>query len=393
MQDHYDVVIVGGGVNGSSTAYHLSAGDGFDGRVLVVERDPSYEGAPSARATGGIRQQFSTPENIRIGLYGAHFVKHVDEFLSVDGEPVGLVFREQGYLLLATPDMLPMMQENHAAQRDEDADIRFLPTRELLNAFQWLTANDLAGGFFGASNEGWLDPYGLLMAFRRKARSLGAEYVKDEVVEVLREGRRVTGVRLRDGGVVSAGAVVNTAGASGGRALAESADVSVPIESRLRVSFIFECREDLSDAPLTLLPSSVAFRPEGARYLATVPPPPDEDPERFDFEIDYSVFDERIWPSLAEYIPAFEAIKLSHAYSCHYDVNTLDENLIIGLTPELDNFYLALGLSGHGMQQSPAVGRALYELVAFGEFRSLDLTRFGYQRVLTGEGIHEKHCW
>jgi glycine/D-amino acid oxidase-like deaminating enzyme len=393
MRQRYDVVIVGGGLNGSSTAYHLASQPGFDGSVLVVERDPTYENAPSARASGGIRQQFSTRENVQIGLFGAHFVKTIDERLAVDGEPVGLVFRERGYCLLATAEALPLMQASHAVQREEGADIVFDDREALARRFPWLHCDGLAGGFFGRSNEGWVDPYGLLMAFRRKAISLGVDYVKDEAVDLERDGRRVTAVRLRGAGRVSAGRVVNTAGASGGRAIGRCAGVELPIESRLRNSFVFECREDLSGAPLTVLPDGTAWRPEGARYLVNLSPPPEKDPERHDIEIDFSLFEETIWPSLARWVPAFEAIKLVQSYACHYDLNTLDENLIIGLTPELDNFYVALGLSGHGMQQSPAVGRALYELIAFGEYRSIDLTRFGYQRVLTGEGIHETNCW
>ncbi len=393
MRQRYDVVIVGGGVTGSSTAYHLVSQGGFDGTVLVVERDPSYEGAPSARATGGIRQQFSTEENIRIGLYGAQFVKQVDEHLAVDGEATGLVFREQGYLLLATDSMLPVMRENNVRQRALGAEIAFKDPPALAARFPWLSAEGLAGGFFGERNEGWTDPYGLLQAFRRKARSLGAEYVADEALEIVCDGGRVTGVRLRDAGVVGAGLVVDAAGASGARALAETAGVSLPIESRLRSTFVFECREDVSGAPLTVLPIGLAWRPEGQRFLSTIAPPPERDPDTRSFDIDYSVFEETIWPALAERVPAFEAIKLVQAYSCHYDFNTLDENLIIGPCPGVEGLLVAVGFSGHGMQQSPAVGRALYELVSFGEYRSIDLTRFGFERVLTGEGVHESNNW
>ena len=393
MDKFYDVVIVGGGVIGCSSAYHLGASNDFDGKVAVIERDPSYEGAPSARASGGIRQQFSTAENIQMGLAGAKFVKHIDEFLSVDDEPVGLVFREQGYLLLANTQHLAAMHSSHATQLALGAAIQFRSPAQLKDDFPWLNNAGLAGGFFGASNEGWVDPYSLLMAFRRKARSLGVEFIHDKATALLREGNRVIGVRLQSGGDIGAHTVINTAGASGGRALAGSAGVDVPIESRQRTSFIFECKDDLRTAPLTVFPNGLAWRPEGTRHLTSIAPVPANDPERFDFDIDERPFFDVIWPTLAEQVPAFEAIKLVNSYCCHYDVNTLDENLIIGPVPTLDNFYLAVGLSGHGMQQSPAIGRALSELICFGEYRSIDLTRFGYERVLTGEGIHETNCW
>ncbi|MBT6277409.1 MAG: FAD-binding oxidoreductase, partial [Chromatiales bacterium] len=305
----------------------------------------------------------------------------------------GVAFREQGYLVLATEASLPVLTSNHALQRAEGADIISLQGASLQARFPWLNMAGLVGGFFGASNEGWVDPYMLLQAYRRKARSLGVEFVSDEALHIEHEGGLARAVRLRGAGRIGAGVVLNSAGASGSRALARSLGVDIPIESRLRTTFVFECRDDLADAPLTILPNGSAWRPEGTRHIATLAPPPERDPERFDFDLDHDQFEAEIWAPLAAQIPAFEAIKVVHAYCCHYDLNTLDENAIIGLLPGFSNAYLAAGFSGHGMQQSPAVGRALTELIVHGEFRTLDLSRFGYGRVVAGEGIHESNCW
>ena len=394
MNSSYDVVIVGGGLSGCSTAYWLLSQPDFTGSVLVVERDPTYQNAPSAKATGGIRQQFSTPENVQIGLFGAEFAKSIEGRLAVDDESTGVIFRERGYLVLATPAALPVLQSNHVVQTAQGADIVFLGQAALNARFPWIKVQGLAGGFFGQSNEGWVDPYSLLQAFRRKARALGAVFVADEAIGVMHNGRRVSGVELVAGGKIDAGVVVNTAGARGARPISESAGVPLPIESRLRCTFVFECREPgIEGGPLTVLPNGTAWRPEGARFLVNVSPPEDRDPETLEHEIDHALFDDIIWPTLAEWIPAFEAIKVVQTYSCHYDFNTLDENLIIGLAGDFENFYMAAGFSGHGMQQSPAVGRALSELICFGEFRSLDLRRLGYARVRTGERILESNCW
>ena len=394
MDKHYDVVIVGGGVTGSSTAYWLMSQPDFSGSVLVVERDPTYENSPSAKASGGIRQQFSTPENVQIGLFGAHFVKHIDEHLAVDDEPTGVIFREQGYLILATEEALPVLQANHAVQLAEGAQIAFKDPADLVSSFPWIRSDELAGGFFGEHNEGWIDPYSLLQAFRRKARALGAHFVTDRALSMSRSADRVTEVTLATGGKITVGAVVNAAGASGARALANSVGVALPVESRLRCSFVFECREQgLSGGPLTILPNGVAWRPEGAKFLVNVSPPASRDPETLEHNFDHGLWEDIIWPSLAQWVPVFEAIKVVQTYSCHYDVNVLDENVIIGLAGNYENFYLAAGFSGHGMQQSPAIGRALSELICFGEYRSIDLSRFGYERVLSGEGIFESNCW
>jgi FAD-dependent oxidoreductase domain-containing protein 1 len=379
MRRAYDVVIAGGGVNGCACAYFLAASPDFDGTVAVIERDPTYRDAPSARATGGIRQQFSTPENVRIGLFGADFVKHIGEHLAVDGVAPDVGFRESGYLLLATPEMLPVMRENNALQRRLGASIVLHGTDALASRFPWLTLEGIAGGSFGEAGEGWIDPYSLLQAFRAKARALGVELVTAEVASILRRGARVSGVRLADGTTIGAGSVVDAAGASGAARLAASAGIRLPIESRKRCTFVFTTRTPITGVPLTILPEGLAFRPEGTTFLANLAPPPERDPECFDHEIDHALFEEQI--------------KLAHAWSCHYDFNTFDENAIVGPAGEIENLYLLVGFSGHGLQQSPAMGRATAELIVHGAFRTLDLQRMGYARIAAGEALRESNCY
>ncbi len=389
MADSYDVVIVGGGAIGSAIAYFLRAEPGFDGTVLVVERDPSYEYCSSARATGGVRQQFSTPENIEIGLYGAQFVKEIGEHLSVDGEAPDVGFREQGYLILATEAGIPALNEVLATQRAHGADIAFLDRGDLGHRFPWIVADGLAGASFGERNEGWLDPYGLLQAFRRKARDLGADYVHDEVVDLTREGERLTGAVLREGGSVKAGVVVNTAGARNAAQVAAMAGVEIPVEPRKRSAFVVATKEDVSAWPLTIHPNGVWGRPEGQGYLCGTAPPEDQDPANWDFDEHYWLFEETVWPTLYARIPAFEELRVERSYCCHYDFNTFDQNAIIGRHPERANFFIATGFSGHGLMQSPATGRAVMELITHGGYRTLDLTRFGVERIAAGERVLE----
>lgn len=392
MTDSHDVIIIGGGLTGCATAYFLAAGN-FDGSVLVVERDPTYANAPSTRSSGGIRQQFSTPENIRIGLFGAEFVKNIAQYLSVNGEAPVVDFKERGYLILASPDNLSRMQDNHALQRQLGADIAYQTNDDLTVRYPWLATQGLAGGFLGLTNEGWLDPYSLLQAFRRKAISLGVTIITDEVIQLRRRKNRVTELVLRSDGSLTSGVVLNAAGARDATGLAAQIGIRLPVEPRKRCAFVFECREEIGNTPQVILPNGVAFRYEGKRYLAVVAPPPERDPPTTDFDIDYGLFDEIIWPALAERVPAFEAIKVTNAHSCHYDFNTLDENVILGHVPEVENFLVAAGFSGHGLMQSPAVGRALSELIRFGEYRTLDLARLGYERVLAGTPLLETNCY
>ncbi len=383
-----DVAIVGGGVVGSAIAYFLAGPLGFTGSIAVIEKDPTYAEAATSRSAGGIRQQFSTPENIRMSIFGASFVKSVAEHLSTEGERAEVPFVEGGYLFLASDAGLDVLHGNHQLQTSLGADIVFETAAELKLRFPWLNVEGIAAGTYGTRNEGWIDPYSLLQAFRRKARSLGVTYLKDEAVGLQREGNRVAGLRLADGGDLACGALVNAAGYFA-RDIAAAAGIDLPVRPRKRFVYVFDCREPVGRAPLLIDPTGVYFRPEGASYICGVSPPEHDDPDCTDFEVDYSLFEEVVWPTLAQRVPAFEAIKLVRAWAGHYDYNTLDQNAILGPHPEVANFYFANGFSGHGLQQSPAVGRAIAELIVHGAYRSIDLRRFSFERVLNNRPIPE----
>jgi FAD-dependent oxidoreductase domain-containing protein 1 len=383
-----DVVIIGGGVIGSAIAYFLAGRTDFKGSITVIEKDPTYEAAATPRSAGGVRQQFSTPENIRMSMFGAAFIKEAGEHLTVDGDVVELPFVEWGYLFLATATGLETLRTNHTTQTSLGAKVALLMPSELKTRFPWLNVADLAGGCFGLANEGWTDPYGLLQAFRRKARSLGVTYLADEVAGLERVGNRVSSVSLRDGGRLACGAVVNAAGYHA-NVIAGMIGVDLPVRPRKRIVYVFDCRDKPERAPLTIDPTGVWCRPEGANFIGGISPPEQDDPDATDFEIDYRLYEDVVWPTLAHRIPAFEAIKLVRAWVGHYNYNTLDQNAILGPHPEVQNFHFANGFSGHGLQQSPAVGRAIAELIAYGAYRSLDLSRFGYERVMNNLPISE----
>ncbi|MGE0118709.1 MAG: NAD(P)/FAD-dependent oxidoreductase [Dongiaceae bacterium] len=384
----FDVVIIGGGVIGSAIAYFLAGPVGFKGSIAVVEKDPTYETAATPRSAGGVRQQFSTPENIQMSAFGAAFIKSVGEHLSVEGETAEVPFTEWGYLFLATDSGLDTLRGNHTTQTSLGAKVALLTPSELTARFPWLNVEDLVGGCYGLADEGWTDPYGLLQAFRRKARALGVTYLTDEAVGIERADHRVAGVTLRDGGRLGCGAVVNAAGYHAHK-LAAAAGIDLPVRPRKRIVYVFDCRNGPEQAPLIVDPTGVWCRPEGAGFIGGISPAEPDDPDTIDLEIDYRWYEEVVWPTLAHRIPAFEAIKLVRAWAGHYDYNTLDQNAILGPHPELKNFYFANGFSGHGLQQSPAVGRAIAELIVHGGYRSIDLGRFGYERVLRQAPLFE----
>ncbi|MCA3701816.1 MAG: FAD-binding oxidoreductase [Methylobacterium sp.] len=392
MAENHDVVIAGGAVTGSSTAWHLAAHPGFSGRILVVEPDMTYQRSASALSAGSIRQQFSQPVNIAISLHGIGFLRAIGEILAVESDRPNVGLHEGGYLYLGEEAHREGFTANNAIQRAMGADIALLDAAELKRTFPWLETSDLAIGSYGVSGEGWFDGYGLMQAFRAKARSLGVEYRKGRVTGVEIASGRVTGVTLEDGSRIGCATLVNAAGASGARALSAEMGFPVPIYAKKRSVFSFSCKEALPRHPLIIDKSGVWWRPEGEGYITGYSPDDlDETDHSTDFEVDWALFEEVIWPALAMRIPAFEAIRPGRAWAGHYDMNLLDHNALVGWVPGLANGFIACGFSGHGLQQSPALGRGLAELITEGRYTSLDLADLSPERVLTSTPLRERN--
>ena len=373
-----EIVIVGGGAMGSSIAWHLAGDTNFDGRVTVIERDPAYTRASSALSASSIRQQFSTPLNILLSRYGIGFLRRARELLDVD-----LGLKEPGYLFLASPAGEAVLRANNAIQKGEGCAVELLEPKGLAQKFPAISTDGVALASHGTANEGWFDGPALMQAFRRKARERGVEYIEDEVV-----GLAPHEVTLRSGRVLSARTIVIAAGPWSGE-VAAMAGIALPVEPRRRSVFVFDCRETLPLLPLTIDPSGVWFRPEGRFWLAGTTPAPGNDPPGAPLEIQHQEWDDMVWPALAHRVPAFEAAKVVNSWAGYYEYNTFDQNGIVGRHPRIENLIFATGFSGHGIQQSPAVGRAVAELIVHGDYRTLDLNTFGYDRIESGRPIRE----
>jgi sarcosine oxidase len=386
-----DVAIVGGGIVGSAVAWFLAVERHFAGRIVIVERDPSYRDCSTARSAGGLRQQFSTPENIAMSLFTLATFRRLTTLFGADAD---VSFREQGYLILGGADGAKVLGENVALQQSMGADIALLEAAGLTAHFPWLAADGVAAGGFGRSGEGWFDPPSLAGLFRGAAVAAGAVVLRDEVVDIDVAAGRIAGVRLAGGGRLSCDRLVNAAGAWAG-ALAALAGVALPVEPRKRYVYVIDCREPpeaLRQAPLTVDPSGVWFRPEGRLFLAGKSPAPDREPPVGDLEeIDHAFFEDEVWPRLAARVPAFERVKVVNAWAGYYDTNTLDHNAVIGPHPEIANLYFANGFSGHGAQQAAAAGRAIAELIVDGAYRTVDLTRLGYARIAALAPLRERN--
>lgn len=376
-----NVVIVGGGIMGSATAYFLRTLSP-DVNVTVFERDPAYEKASSALSAGGIRQQFSTALNCQMSLFGISFLRDLGKLLEVDGDRPDIGLTEGGYLYLCTAADEAVLRSRYELQRSQGADVRFMSPGELKDFFPWLATDDLAAGVYGQSGEGWYDGYGLMRALRRKAIALGARYLPEEVTAITVRGGAVEAVNTAQGTKLSCDVLVNAAG-PWARQVSELMGVALPVRARRRPIFMFETPAKLPRCPLLIDPSGPYFRPEGKNFIVGYSPDAAHDPDDLPLEVDYSAFDEILWPTLAQRVPALESLKMLKAWAGYYEYNTVDQNAVIGLHPALRNAYFANGFSGHGLQHGPATGRGLAELIVHGRYQTLDLSPLGWDRLLS----------
>ena len=382
------IVIIGGGVIGSSTAYHLAmAGHAAD--AVVIEPDPTYEFAASPRATGGIRQLFTVPENILMVQYGHEMYGKFETVMAVDGDPAPIDFHRRGYLWMGSgmADMDCLMA-SWRIQTAHGARVELLDRKGVKHRFPSMQVDDIDIAAY-SPDDGYMDPHSVLMGFRRKAASLGIKYIKDRVVDFEVTGNRVAAVKLESGERLACDKVLNAANCWGPD-LCEKVGMKVPVYPMRRLTFYFEIRETLEPMPLTRhISKNVEFRPQGAGYISGNTKY--DEPPGFNWDVDYDYFDEAIWPGVAARVPAFEALKVMGAWAGHYDQNYFDHNAILGpWVGGIENFHIALGFSGHGLMQAPAVGRGISELLLHGRYRTLDLSRLGYRRILDGTPLADQ---
>lgn len=382
----YDVVIIGGAIVGSSVAYYLRE-HGFSGSIALIERDSHFTHSATTLSCASIRQQFSVPENIRLSQFTLNLFRDLKQAFGTEAD---IGFHEKGYLILASDSGVPILEANHKTQLALGADIVIEDAAALRERFSWLSTEGIAAGAYGRTGEGWFDAHAMLMLFRKALKTRNVDLISASVTGIGRQGDRITTVTLDNDDTLEAGTVVNAAGPNAGEVSA-MAGIALPVEPRKRSVFVFEAREKFADMPLIVDPSGIYVRPEGSVYITGGADPHDTDgpADPQDFEPDWPQFEDIIWPLLATRVPAFEAIKATRAWAGHYDYNVLDQNAVIGPHPEVANFIFANGFSGHGLQQAPAVGNALAELLVHGTYRTVDCSPFGYARIAESRPFRE----
>ncbi|CAN5891246.1 FAD-binding oxidoreductase [soil metagenome] len=381
-----DAIVVGGGCMGLATAHHLTRADASMA-VTVVERDPTLERSSTLLSDGNVRIQFNLEENIVISRYAMAVLESFDDEMETEGTRPQVAMRRQGNLFLSDADGMPDALAGLERQVAHGCEVRWMDMAEVAAEFPPYWSPQLVGGTFGP-DDGSVDPTAVVEGYRRAAVASGVTFRQAEVTGLTAKSGLVSGVELAGGEVLSAPTVVVCAGAWS-TALLATVGVEIPVEPVMRTVYVVasDVGRGMS-LPSAFLPSGVYVIPEHERTFLIAWSLPD-DPVGFDFTpADRSRFYDIIWPELAHHLPAFDRLEVVRSWAGLYEQNILDANAIVGEWPTVGGLYQATGFSGHGFQQCHAVGRHLAELITGAE-PSLDLSRLGPARILSGEPLHE----
>jgi sarcosine oxidase, subunit beta len=377
-----EIVIIGGGIVGSSVAYHLTAAG--CGNVLVIERETQQGKGSTGKSMGGVRAQFSTPVNIQMSLYAIPFYASFDERL---GHPAG--YRPQGYLFCATTDKhMAYLRTNYEKQVALGLkDVRIVTGDEIRSMFPLLRGDDIIGGSF-CTSDGFVDPYSAMIGFMTWAAEHGAKLWKNaDVTAIRRDARGICEVETSRG-TVATRVVVNCAGAWAA-AVAKMVDVELPVEPLRRMLVPTEPFDQFPhSAPMIIdMSNGFHFRPESLGFLLAWNDP--EETPGFKAEFEPS-FIEKILTRAADRVPCFEnlAVNPKRAWAGLYEM-TPDHHPILGEVPEAPGFFLANGFSGHGVMHAPATGKILADLILTRKTDLIDASLLSFARFAEGRMIHE----
>ncbi|HUJ96037.1 MAG TPA: FAD-dependent oxidoreductase [Terriglobales bacterium] len=377
-----EVVIIGGGIVGSSIAYHLVAAGCKD--VVVIERESAQGKGSTGKSMGGVRAQFSTPVNIQMSLYSIPFYASFDERL---GYPAG--YRPQGYLFCATNDKhLAYLRANFEKQVAMGLkDVKLVAADEIRRMFPQLRADDIVGGSF-CSTDGFVDPYSAMIGFMTWASDHGAKLQKNTVVTgIQRDAQGVAGVETNKGSIATRKAV-NCAG-PWAASVAAMAGIDLPVEPLRRMLVPTEPFDQFPhSAPMIIdMSNGFHFRPEALGFLLAWNDPEETPGYKTDFD---SAFVEKILTRAADRVPVFEnlAVNPKRAWAGLYEM-TPDHHPILGPVPDVSGFFLANGFSGHGVMHAPATGKILSDLILTGRTSLVDASLLGLARFAEGRMIEE----
>ena len=386
-----DVVIIGGSVVGSSAAWHLLQ-DGFAGRIVVVERDPTYVKASAHRAMGGIRQQFCTPVTVQMVQYSVGLWKEFDRTFAVAGHEPHAWFRQRGYLFLADAAGAASLMKRYELERRAGARVQMLARDEIRAIVPDLMLDDIVFGMLGP-DDGYAAPREVVRGFRHAAATAGAEFVHDEVRAIDVRGDAVRGVRLASGAVIETSTVVNAAGPWAGT-IAALAGVEVPVAPMRQMLFRATLPRYWSYRfPMVIDPGGVHWRHDDP----VAPGDPDriivaftkwDEPIGEHFEPSLERWQQEFEPALLARLPGLAPLTDVEGWAGLYEM-TPDHNPVLGEHPARRGLIFANGFSGHGLMMSPATGKIVSEIVRTGSSQTFDISIFAPDRFERGALVHD----
>ncbi len=376
MNPSADVLIIGGGVIGSSIALHLKK-DGFTGRVAVIERDPSYQFASSALAMGGVREQYMSRVNVAMAQYS---IALYEKTLDVD-------FHQRGYLFLGNRENWPSLLRRYEVEKSLGVSVELLEVRDIQRLVPELRLDDLVGGLIG-QRDGYVDARKVLRFLRTQAEQSGCVYVADEVKRIDVAHGEIKAVYVTREGRIETNRVVIAAGAYSG-SIGEMAGVDVPVTPVRQQVFRCELpRRWTYEFPMTIDPGGIHWRSYGENEIVVVKTKHDE-PPGIRFGADLDRFRNEFMPDLIRRLPEFKDLKLVFGWGGLYEM-TPDQNGIIDEHPAIHGLYFACGFSGHGLMTSPATGKAMSDLIRLGRFQTIDASPLSYRRFERNEPFFDE---
>jgi glycine/D-amino acid oxidase-like deaminating enzyme len=381
-----DLIVIGGGVMGASISYNL-ANDGFDGQIFVFEKDRSYTYSSTTLSAAGVRELFSQPISIKMANYNIDVLERFEEEMAVDGERPYIDFMQNGQMIIADAKNFPLLKKQAALQQELGARVDILSAADTQKLIPEINIEGVAGAAISRRG-GKLDAYGLLQGYSKKGRSLGVNYVYEEVTKISKNGKTIVELETSGGNKYSAPIVVLAAGPWSAE-VGKMMGINLPVKPLRRMIHVVKPQEEFCQhCPKIFFGTGPSITPEtGGSFLVTRRK--DDEQYGFNFKVDYRFFPEIVWPEIAERVPALEALKVMREWAGLYSVCIWDSNEILGKHPEIDNLYLAIGFSGHGLQQAPSVGKGISELIRDGKYQTIDLAPFRFERKLENDLIEE----
>uniref|UniRef100_A0A0N4Z5L0 FAD-dependent oxidoreductase domain-containing protein 1 n=1 Tax=Parastrongyloides trichosuri TaxID=131310 RepID=A0A0N4Z5L0_PARTI len=428
-----EVVIIGGGLSGSATAFWLKQRfRDEDFKVVVVENPDSFKESNTMLDPGSLTHQFSHPEFIEMSKFTSEFLRHAGEHLQILDSPTpDINLLPVGHMHLArNEEEANKLREMWKVQIGKSAKIAYYDKEELKSTFPFMNFEDVIAGTYGLEDEGAIDTWQLISAIREKNITLGVHYIKGEVEDFLYENENIHSTKIYNEveevdashlkrkllrGIIikpkMTGAsprpirshmIVNAAGPWSGK-IAELAGIGkgkgmmavpVPVKPKKKMTYVIHAPDvPAVDFPALVDPSGIYVRPQDVGYKFIVEKSYSREEDKLidhsNLNVDYDFFYNIIWPKLIERVPGFKNINIVNGWARYEDVNIFDDAPIIGEHLLYKNLFMMCGYGRYGMQFKLSAAKAFSERAYDGAYTSFNLRKYDMRRIMKNQPLKE----